>query len=284
MNEFGLPAALCGLAQRSAMNNKRNLATLLAIAFVVAILATGLFYGLVVNKLNDDADANRDQIAVAARDLAPGDAITPDAVKWVPRSQVDTLVEGLHSPQEFIGLVVAVPVRQGEAVDRKSLASESSPRGAAVGVPPGLRAVSVHVADSTGVIQLIHPGHRVDAQFVYQDRRGTTSLQTVLQNLTVLRVEPEPEASEGRPVLPVVTLLASPGQADALAVADAVTRIRLVLRHPFDDEITERSSATLAEVLRNPPKPVVQAVSERSDEERSVETAATRGDGSAAVE
>ncbi len=260
------------------MNNKKNLATLLAIAFVVAILATGLFYGLVVNKLNDDADANQDQIAVAVRDLTPGEQMTLDDVKWVPRAQVDTLVDGLHSPDDFAGLVVAVPVRQGEAVDRGALASESSPRGAAVGIPPGLRAVSIHVADSSGVIRLMRPGHRVDAQFVYQDRHGTTSLRTVLQNLAVLQVEPEPEASEGRPVLPVVTLLATPAEADALAVADATARVRLLLRHPFDDQLTERSGATLTDVLRNPPSQVVRDAERNEGKPAAVpvETAATR--------
>jgi Flp pilus assembly protein CpaB len=271
------------------MDNKKNLISLLAIAFVVAVLATALFYGLVVNKLNDAAEANRDQVAVAARDLAPGERIAPDDVKWVSRSDVDALVDGVHSERELLGLSVGMPVREGEALERRALVAENSKRGAALGIAPGLRAVSVHVADSTGLVQLMNAGHRVDVQLVSENGRGTTTLRTILQNLEVLRVEKEAEASENRPVLPVVTLLATPEEADALAMADAAARIRLLLRHPLDTELTERSTLALAEVLSNPPKQTERPVGEgevtgektASDE---VETARRRVDPSAGRE
>ncbi len=236
------------------MNNKKNLITLLAVAFVVAVLATALFYGLVVNKLSDAAQANRDQVALAVRDLAPGERLGADAVKWAPRSEVDVLVDGFHSAEELAGLAVAMPIREGEVIERRMLVSEDSRAGAALGISPGLRAVSVHVADSTGLVQLMGPGHRVDVQVVTEDRRGNIVLRTILQNLEVLRVEAEPEASEGRPMLPVVTLLATPEEADAVAMADAAARMRLLLRHPLDSELTKRPALALSEVLSNPPK------------------------------
>jgi Flp pilus assembly protein CpaB len=107
----------------------------------------------------------------------------------------------------------------------------------------------------------------------------------MLQNLVVLRIEEEPEASEGRPVLPVVTLLATPEEADALAVADAEARIRLLMRHPLDDELTERQSVALEGVFRNPPKQERReggvSVSktptpDKGDDGRPLETAARR--------
>ena len=136
------------------------------------------------------------------------------------------------------------------------VASKESRRGAALGIPLGFRAVSVHVADSTGVVRMLQSGNRVDAQIVMDGRRrGSRTLRTILQDLEVLRVEKEPEASEDRPVLPVVTLLATPAAADALGVADAGARIRLVMRHPLDDQITDREAVALSAVFKNPPKP-----------------------------
>ncbi len=236
---------------------KKNFITLLGIAFVVAIIATGLFYGLVVGKLDESAAASQRSIVVAGRDLKPGTVLTPSDVKLAPRSSVDGLVEGFDAVSEVAGLVVVAPVAAGEPLVREVVASPTSAHGAAAGVRPGMRAVSIHVTDSTGVIRLLKPGHRVDAQVVYTrgDRPGeATSLRTVLQDLEVLRVEPEPEASEGRPVLPVVTLLTRPEEADVLALADAAARIRLLLRHPLDEELTERPSISLVNVLRSPPK------------------------------
>jgi pilus assembly protein CpaB len=237
------------------MTSKKNLITLLGIAFVVAIIATGLFYGLVVNKLNDNAAASRDTVVVAAKNLEPGHELTPADVKAVPRASVDALVSGFETPERVSGLVVMVPIAAGGGIDKTMVASATSSLGGALGVPAGMRAVSIHVADSTGVVQLLQTGHRVDAQLVtHGGRNDVVSVRTVLQNLEVLRVEEEGEATEGRPMLPVVTLLATPEEADVLAVADAAARLRLLLRHPLDPELTDRSSVALAGVLRNPPK------------------------------
>ncbi len=237
------------------MTSKKNLITLLGVAFVVAIIATGLFYGLVVNRLNDAAMASRDTVVVAARSLAPGRVLSAQDLVVQRSSEVDSLVNGFASPERLTGLVVLSPIGEGEPIERTAVASETSSRGAALGVPAGMRAVSVHVADSTGVVQLLQGGQRVDAQVVSQrGGNGLITVRTVLQNLEVLRVEEEAEASEGRPMLPVVTLLATPEEADALAVADAEARIRLLLRHPLDPEITARESVQLSEILRNPPK------------------------------
>ncbi len=238
------------------MAEKKNLLILLGVAFVVAILATGLFYGLVVNQFSKAVAVRSEMVVIAKRDLGPGEVVAASDVTTAPRSEVDPLVDGFSSVADVTGLIVVTPVAKGEPLERRRLASRESVHGAALGIPPGMRAVSVHVADSTGVVQLLQPGHRVDVQIVSRTphRRGV-KLRTALQDLEVLRVEPEPEASEGRPVLPVVTLLATPEEADVLAVADAAARVRLLLRHPLDEEITERREVELTTVFQRPPAP-----------------------------
>jgi len=239
------------------MGMKNNMAALLGIAFVVAILATGLFYGLVVVQFDQPGEASEVMVVVAARDMASGELLRIEDVKLAPPGPGQGLIEGFSSPRQVEGLTVLAEVAAGEPIARGTLAGRGSAGGAALGVPPGLRAISVHVADSTGVVSLLQAGNRVDAQVVLDqgERRGeNTVLKTVLQNLQVLSVEEATEAAANGERLPVVTLLTLPEEADILGVADAAAQIRLLLRHPLDDEVTSRDRVSLAGAVARPPE------------------------------
>ncbi|MGH9720966.1 MAG: SAF domain-containing protein, partial [Bryobacteraceae bacterium] len=54
---------------------KKNLVPLLGIAFVVAIVATGIFYGLFVSKIQSGGGAPSQSIVVAARAIDRGTAL-----------------------------------------------------------------------------------------------------------------------------------------------------------------------------------------------------------------
>lgn len=169
------------------MGTRRELFTLLGVAAAVAVISTGLFYGLVVNKLEEGAQNSKPKTA-AGRD-------SPDGL----------------------------------------------------GIPNGMRAVSVHVMDAGGIVRLLRPGHRVDVQMVYSadGTPGGTGLRTVAQNLEVYRMEQGGEVARDRQSAPVVTLLARPAEADILGLADSAARIRLLLRRPGDREVTERNGVGL---------------------------------------
>lgn len=170
---------------------KTNWVPLLAIALVVAILATGVFYGLVASRINE----------VEANVSAPS-APSPDSS--------------------------AVPV--------------------------GFRAITVHVADSLGIVSLLKPGQRVDVQAIHGPPTAV-ELKTVAQNLAVLGVRSEPEATPGRPALPIVTLLVTPEEADIVALADSAARIRLALRSAADHVVEARPSLGLVSIMRGSPAP-----------------------------
>jgi Flp pilus assembly protein CpaB len=194
-------------------------------------------------------------VVVAARDLAPGEVLAIGDVKLAPPEPGEGLMDGFSSPVQVEGLTVLTDVSLDEPIPRDAVAGRDSRGGAALGVTPGLRAVSVHVADSTGVISMLRPGYKVDAQVVLSqsDRdRESTLIKTVLQNLQVLRVEENVEVASNGSRLPVVTLLARPEDADILGVADAAAQIRLLLRHPLDDEITGRDELTLGGAVAQP--------------------------------
>jgi pilus assembly protein CpaB len=227
---------------------KNNLLKLLGIAFVVAIVATGVFYGLFVNKLNSSTGSGKTMV-VAARTLNPGTVLKAEDVAEIPWFG-PTLPKGAYEKaSDVAGSTVFDTIGQDEPVLASHLANS---RNGAPGVPPGMRAVSVHVTDSTGVLSLLRSGQKVDVQVVVG--RGSNSdatlVRTALEDLQVLSVAPQPEQSSQGATLPVVTLLADPRQADVLAAADSGARVRLTLRNPLDDQKNRAGSLSLGAVMR----------------------------------
>ncbi len=169
---------------------KDNMGKLLGVALVVAIICTGLFYMMFAMKANSETGA---QIVVAAKALKAGTVLKAEDLKTInwPASQ---LPPGAHrNPEEVIGNTVFDPMAPEEPVLNARLANSLS--GGGSGVPVGMRAVSVHLTDSTGVLALLHSGQKVDVQVVVG--RGTkpdeVAVRTALENLTVLSVTPQPE-------------------------------------------------------------------------------------------
>jgi pilus assembly protein CpaB len=220
---------------------KKNLAPLIGIAFVVAIISTGIFYGLFVKPMGArQSEAAPALIVVAARDLPRGSAISPADVKLSARAAGQVPPGALRRPEQAGGLTLTSGVRAGDPVTESHLASASSGAGAALGVPSGMRAVSVYVNETSGVLAMLKPGHRVDVQVVKQ-RGEETELRAVLENIQVLNSQPH---GDGRNATSVVTLLATPAESDMLALADSGARVRLALRNPLDDRKTLRGPGT----------------------------------------
>jgi pilus assembly protein CpaB len=227
---------------------KKNLVTLLAIAFMVALVATGMFYGLFVTKLKSNASGKT--VVVAAKPLEAGTVLAMDDIKSIPWP-AEELPQGAYEHTEQVtGKTLFGSLSQAEPVLSARLASLDG-GGQGAGIPAGMRAVSVHVSDSSGVMGLLHAGHKVDVQ-VLIPKTGETSaqLKTAIEGLEVLAVNNKAEASSQGFSLPVVTLLAKPTEADVLALADSGARIRLTLRNPLDLATRPRSSLTLPVVMQ----------------------------------
>jgi len=228
---------------------KNNLLKLLGIAFVVAIVSTGIFYGLFVNKLSSSTGSGK-MLVVAARQLKAGTVLQPDDVKLIPWPEAQLLKGGFGNVSDVLGNTVFDAISEDEPVFASHLATMRS--GGGSGVPEGMRAVSVHVTDSTGVMALLRAGQKVDVQVVV-GRTGAekteTAVRTALENLMVLSVNPLPEQGSQGQNLPVVTLLAEPGAADVLAAADSGARVRLTLRNPLDEETRGSGALSLTTVM-----------------------------------
>src|SRR5947208_2885672 len=145
---------------------KKNLVPLLGIAFVVAIISTGIFYGLFVGKLKSASTTTGPSIVVAAHNLDRGAALTAADVKLAVWGMPAAPPGALTALNQVDGLTLIGPLQENEPVMQSRLASRTSGSGAGLGIAPGMRAVSIHATDSSGIVTLLRPGHKVDVQLV----------------------------------------------------------------------------------------------------------------------
>jgi pilus assembly protein CpaB len=220
---------------------KRNMVPLLGIAFVVAIISTGVFYGLFAGKLRSSNDLPSHAIVVAARDLDRGTVLEPGDMRV---SEVQGVLGGAFSkPEEAAGATLLTAMKANEPLleERITPRVSDAPGGP---VPTGMRAVSMHIYQSESVLGLLRPGSRVDLQAV-SERNGSTELRTILENVRILAVS-SPDANGNRPAGAVVTILIKAQDSDMVALADSGSRIRLALRNPVDEGTTPAKAVTLA--------------------------------------
>jgi pilus assembly protein CpaB len=227
---------------------QNNLAKLLGIALVVAIIATGVFYGLFVNKLSSSTGSGK-MVVVATQPIPAGTVLAEKDVQSIPWPVEGTPTGAFEAASQVVGHTVIQPLTQGEPVLAARLASTE--KGGGSGVPPGMRAVSVHVSDSSGVLTQLAPGQKVDVQVLITRKSANSEpeLRTILEGVSVLAVNPQLEPSSQGANLPAVTLLTNPADADVLALADSGARVRLALRNPLDNTTRPRSALSLDAIL-----------------------------------
>jgi len=230
---------------------RKNFAPLLAIAFVVAILCTAVFYSLVSSKFAADVKAKAPgKVVVAAHEIPRGKTLAKEDLKAVPWAGSEVPTGTFANEGQAIGLVAVQTIGREEPVT--NLRAMSPTTGGGLGIPTGMRAISVSVNESGGVLAMLKTGHRVDVQAIYvRSSAADSDLRTVLQNVEVLKIGGSPESGGNRNMHSIVTLLVTPAEADVIGLADAVAKIRLVLRNPLDSERAHRSVVAMGPILRS---------------------------------
>src|SRR4051794_24971776 len=94
---------------------KNNWLKLLGIAFVVAIVSTGVFYGLYVSKLNSNAGSGK-SLVVAAKLLKSGTVVQATDIKLIPWP-TDQLPKGAFgSADQVVGNTVFETIGEEEPI------------------------------------------------------------------------------------------------------------------------------------------------------------------------
>jgi pilus assembly protein CpaB len=231
---------------------KRNLIPLLGIAFVVAIAATGVFYGLFVGKISGSAPAAAAgaNVVVAVKALDRGTVVKVSDVQIRPGggpapSGAFTVVE------DVVGQTVVNPLGPNEPITVKSLAAAGA--AGALSIPKGFRAISIRVADSAGLLPFVRSGHRVDVQSVTSHLGPDNLARTLLSNVEVLNAHTE--SGQSGAVTTILNLLVPAREVDKVAQADSLGRVRITLRNPDDKEEVLSAPARLASVAAHASAP-----------------------------
>src|SRR4051812_37537772 len=109
---------------------KKNLVPLLGIAFVVAIVSTGIFYGLFVGKLKNASSTTGPSIVVAAHTLDRGAALKAADVKLAAWGMPTAPTGAMTALNQADGLTLVAPLQENEPVLQSDAASRTSGAGA----------------------------------------------------------------------------------------------------------------------------------------------------------
>ena len=227
---------------------KKTLIPLLAIALVVAVLATAVFYGLIADRLEPPrtAKASTSQIVAAARPIERGRALDPQDLKLVESACPLGTGKCLADPARLVGRLTAQAIVEGQLLSESMLAKAETGETPSAAIPKGWRAVTLHVAESSGVMTLLRAGDHVDIQSITPREPGSSVLEirNLLRDVEVLQIGPPETAHSLMVGRPVITVLVPPADADRLSLADASGRVRITLRNR--SETSENQGATPA--------------------------------------
>ncbi len=236
--------------------NRRRLLIGLAAAVVLAVLASTFVYRQIrQTPVVQQQQAPSTQIVVAAAPLPLGTRLDAHDLRLVPWPGNEPVPGMFTRLQDAEGRALITNVVQNEPILESELAPREAGAGLPATIPEGMRAESVAVNQVVGVSGFVQAGNMVDVIAVGNpgngEAGGQTLAKTVLENVKVLAAgEQVTQDAQGKPhVVPVVTLLVSPEDADKLALAAAQARIQLALRNTIDTKIVHPPTVLQAQLM-----------------------------------
>lgn len=189
---------------------------------------------------------------VAAKDLPVGAILTEQDVRVVdwPGNAVPAGL--IAAPQDAIGRGLMAAVRLNEPLLDAKLAPRGAGGGMAVIIEQGKRALSLRVDDVVGVAGFVQPNSRVDVLLtIAAQGSGEQTTKAILQNIEALAIgqTTQTNAQGQAQVVPVVTVLVTPEQAETLALAASQGRIQMAMRNQLDTLPIKTTGARVSALL-----------------------------------
>ena len=219
------------------MNRDTRLLIVLALSLAVAGGATYFVYRTISTMPTKEVEIAKAFAVVAARPLPLGTKVSQGDVKVVAWPAENPIPGGFTSVEQVVNRGLLVAVQQNEPLTDKNLAVPGAGAGLPPTITPGMRAISVRVNEVVGVAGFVLPGNRVDVMVILP--QGTDSIaRVVVSNVQVLTAGTRYDQEDGKQgnAIPssVVTLLASPEDAERIVLAASQGQIQLTLRNPLD--------------------------------------------------
>lgn len=237
------------------MRFDRRFAIVLAASLLWALVVSSMFYRLSGGGSGGRVRAASEKpLVIASQALPMGAVIARDSVKL--RSVPESLFPagGFSRIEDVLDRPVVAAILADEPVLEGRLAARGSGFGLGPLIPPGMRAISVRVNDVVGVSGFILPGMRVDVLVTgHAPASNDTITRTVLQNIAVLSagqtLQTDPKSQSI--VAPVVTLLVTPQEAEALTLANTEGHVQLVLRNSTDHGVAATQGRQWRDLYRS---------------------------------
>ena len=247
------------------MNRKNRTIIVIAIAVLLGAAAAAAVYRAVQRIPVRQVEVASVYTVVAARTIPVGTMINKDHVRLVAWPARNQIAGAFTKVEDVINRGALITIAENEPLTDAKIAQPGVGAGLPPRIPPGMRAVSVKVNEVVGVAGFVLPGTRVDLLVTVEDpgTRGAQITRAVVNNIEVLtagtRYDNEAAQAEGKAIQSsVVTLLATPPDAEKIALAATEGRIMLTLRNPLDTLPTETNGVRLAGLLGTPAPPPVQ--------------------------
>jgi pilus assembly protein CpaB len=208
----------------------------LAISLIVGLLAGGFVFTQ-FKKMALAKSMPTIQVVVSSKPLPLGTRLQAGDLRLVtwPAAQP---VQGMFTRiDDCVNRAVITSMVENEPLLEGKLAPKDGGAGLSATIPDGMRAVSVSVNDVIGVAGFVVPGTMVDVLVTGGTNYGNVT-RTILENVRVMAAGQKVEQDrEGKPqTVPVITLLVSPQDANALTMASTQGRIQLALRNTLDSK------------------------------------------------
>lgn len=261
--------------------SERNALLLAALALLSGIAAAMLGYAYIEKRVAEKSEAlavdrvrvveapELLSVVVVQRDLFRGEQLeaTDLTVLRVPTEGVSASGV-LSSPEQAVGRVALQNLYAGEwLIDRKIADSEQGGDRWNQLLGPGMRAIRVPVDQVTGLLGLLQPDDRVDLIAVFPGSDGKSVVSRALeQNIAVLAVGQRrlPQEDENKKVDEAgeksssVTLEVTQEQAERIALALELGKVRLVLRNRSDTQLLSSNGTRLSELTRSAAAPTAK--------------------------
>lgn len=234
------------------MRLDKRFVVVVAISLGWALLVSAAFYRMARSGGRPRPASVDKDVVVAAQALEMGSVIKAESVKLVRMPEPLVPKGGFSKREDVLDRPVISPIQPDEPILEARLAIRGSGGGVAPLIPPGMRAISVRVNEVVGVAGFVLPGMRVDVLVTGRPSgHEDTMTNTVLQNITVLSVGQtlQVDAKSQSIKAPVVTLLVTPLQAEAVTLADNQGHIQLVLRNSTDHQQPETAGWQVSQLF-----------------------------------
>jgi len=224
----------------------------LIIALLSAIVVSGAFTFWLSRHFAHSRSAAPDQLryVAMAKKMDAGVTLTVGDVQLIKWPTGMPLQGAFTRQEDVVGRTLLYPLAAGEPLLDRQLFAVGSNAGLSGKIPDGMRALSLKSDQVVGVAGYLLPGTHVDVLVTFHTASSSDPVTlTVLQDAEILtagqKMQPDPEGKAT--TVDVVTILATPKDAERVVMASAQGTVHFVLRNGadhahVDDTPTQMSS------------------------------------------